>query len=59
MTVQMTLLCPKPDNRGRFNPRCEHVIEQPRGEKTPRQCRAAATARSRFCVVHQPSKETA
>lgn len=59
MSVAMTDLCRKPDNRGVVNPRCRHVIEKPRGEETPRQCRAAALHGTRFCTVHQTSKAAA
>jgi hypothetical protein len=59
MAVQMTILCPKPDNSGCFNPRCEQVIEKPRGEETRRQCRAAALRGTRFCCVHQKTTKKA
>jgi hypothetical protein len=56
MTVEMTFLCPKPDRKGVFNPRCKHVIEEPEDEATPRQCRAAAQRGTDFCIAHQTTE---
>lgn len=58
MPVQMTALCRKPDDTGAFNPRCQHVLEKPRGEETPRQCRAAAMKGTSLCGVHTRAKAT-
>lgn len=46
-------LCRKPDFYGVFHPRCRHIIEKPRGEDAPRQCRRAAGKNERFCDAHR------
>ncbi len=53
MTDRMTVLCRQPDGRGVLNPRCQEVIEEPRDQASPRQCRRAAKRGSRFCDAHQ------
>jgi hypothetical protein len=55
----MNRLCRKPDDRGRFNPCCQHIIQSPKAEKEPRQCRRAATNRSPFCGSHHKLRTSA
>lgn len=42
----------KPDDLGVFHPRCQHIIQKPRGEDGPVQCRRAAHRGERFCDYH-------
>lgn len=49
----MTDLCRKPDDTGKFNLHCQHMIDRPRGEDFPRLCLRAAARGSPFCDAHQ------
>lgn len=55
MATPLAVLCDRPDYRGAFNRRCQRIIDQPRGEDAPRQCRAAAQRGTDLCCVHQPA----
>jgi hypothetical protein len=50
--MERSRLCRKPDDRGKVNLRCAHLIQKPRGESEPRQCRAAAMRGETLCGVH-------
>lgn len=49
---QTAQLCRNPDGYGTYHPRCQHIIERPRGETEPRRCLAAAQRGTLFCTVH-------
>lgn len=49
---KLSVLCRRPDGRGAFSPRCQHIIERPRDQDEPRQCRRAASRGINRCEAH-------
>lgn len=51
--TERSRLCRFPDSRGVYHLRCEMIVQHPRGEDAPRQCRLAAQCGSKYCEAHR------